>query len=237
MFRDLDLGARLGIVRDGTTHVVRQAAALSEADLEGPSLLDGWTRRHLVGHLAYNAAALRRLLVGAERGVPAPMYASADQRAEEIESCAGLDAGGLIELLNDQVDQLDAAWRWLPASAWTTEVRTPEGKAVPASETLWMRTREVWIHAVDLDTGTAFEAIPVVVQSTLFADVISGWRAAGASVDVAGAAPGSIEIGIGSDFGTEFSVGGRMPGLLRWMTGRGAEGVVPPDAPPPPKWL
>lgn len=46
-------------------------------------------------------------------------------------------------------------WRDLPDANWTHEVRTAQGRTVPASETVWMRTREVWVHAVDLDNGGA----------------------------------------------------------------------------------
>ena len=42
----------------------------------------------------------------------------------------------------------------------STEVVTAQGRTVPASETPWMRAREVLVHAVDLGTGTTFADLP-----------------------------------------------------------------------------
>ena len=47
---------------------------------------------------------------------------------------------------------------------------------MPASETLWMRTREVWLHAVDLDNGGSSRTSPRELIDHLIADVLSNWR-------------------------------------------------------------
>ena len=39
----------------------------------------GWSRRHVVAHVGYNARALTRLVEWAKTGIETPMYASADQ--------------------------------------------------------------------------------------------------------------------------------------------------------------
>jgi maleylpyruvate isomerase len=59
---------------------------------------------------------------------------------------------------------------------WAAPVRTAQGRTVPASETVWMRTREVWIHAVDLDNGAQFSDFPDVVLESLLADIVEAWR-------------------------------------------------------------
>ncbi len=211
---------------------------LSDDELNAPSLLDGWTRRHLVAHLAYNAVALGRLLDWATTGIATAMYESGAQRAEEIEGGAELEATELRKLLAEETSRLDEKWRRLPQRAWSTPVRTAQGTTVPASETLWMRTREVWIHAVDLDNGATFGAMPAVVQDTLLTDVVSGWCANGASVDVERAATGRASVSIRENPATEaFRVSGSVPSLLQWMTGRGANELSPADPPPPPRWL
>ena len=118
------------------------------------TLLDGWTRKHLLAHVGYNAAALCRLLDWAATGVETPMYESTEQRNREIREGATLSAPALRNLFDHTVARLDEKWRRLPESAWDAEVRTTQGRSVPASETVWMRTREVWIRAVDLaNTG------------------------------------------------------------------------------------
>jgi uncharacterized protein (TIGR03083 family) len=158
-------------------------AQLSDDELNAPSLLDGWTRRHLVAHLAYNAAALSRLLDSAGTGIAKPMYESGAQRAQEIEGGAELEATALRNLLEAETSRpdLDDKWRRLPRHAWSNPVRTPQGRTVPASDTLWMRTREIWIHAVDLDNGATFDAMPAIVATTLLSDIVDGWRENGAA--------------------------------------------------------
>lgn len=237
-FRDLDLSERTLIVRRGTDFCLRYAAELSDAELNAPSLLDGWTRRHLVAHLAYNAAALTRLLDWADTGIATPMYESGAQRDEEIERGAELDAAALRNLLADETSRLDVKWRQLPQRAWSAPVRTAQGKTVTAAETLWMRTREVWIHAVDLDNGATFGAMPAVVQTTLLTDIIDGWRANRASVDVEWSSTGQLSVSIREDPTQEvFRVSGSMPSLLQWMTGRGVTELTPQHPPAPPRWL
>ncbi|MGH3214672.1 MAG: maleylpyruvate isomerase N-terminal domain-containing protein, partial [Trebonia sp.] len=53
--------------RDGTT-LLLAAAALDEAALGAPSALPGWTRRHLLAHVAANAGALGNLVHWAATG-------------------------------------------------------------------------------------------------------------------------------------------------------------------------
>ena len=57
-FADLDLSERLLIARRGTAYFAQRLAELSDDDFGGDTLLPGWSRRHLVAHVGYNAAAL-----------------------------------------------------------------------------------------------------------------------------------------------------------------------------------
>jgi maleylpyruvate isomerase len=175
-FDELDLSDRLLITRRGTAYFAQRLAELSDDDLDGDTLLAGWSRRHLLAHVGYNAAALCRLLDWAATGVETPMYASPEQRRHEIDEGATLSAAALRNLFDHTVARLDEKWRHLPASAWSTQVRTAQGRLVPASETAWMRTREVWIHAVDLDNGGRFGDFPDIVLDSLLADIVGMWR-------------------------------------------------------------
>ena len=152
-FHDLELSERLLIARRGTAFFAQRLAELTDDELDGDTLLDGWTRKHLVAHVGYNAAALCRLMDWAATGVETPMYESTEQRSQEITEGATLSPAALRNLFDHTVARLDEKWRHLPESAWDAEVRTAQGRSVPASETVWMRTREVWIHAVDLANG------------------------------------------------------------------------------------
>lgn len=175
-FDELDLAERLLIARRGTAYFAQRLAELPDDDLGAGSLLPGWSRRQLLAHVGYNAAALCRLMDWAATGMQTPMYSSAEQRGREIEEGATLSAAALRNLFDHTVARLDQKWRHLPASAWSAQVRTAQGRVVPASETVWMRTREVWIHAVDLGNGGRFRDFPDVVLDSLLADIVGIWR-------------------------------------------------------------
>ena len=71
-----------------------------------PSLLPGWSRGHVITHLARNADGLGRLLDWGATGVPQAQYPSQDARDADIESGAGRPAAALL------ADAREAAARW-----------------------------------------------------------------------------------------------------------------------------
>ncbi|WP_138997680.1 maleylpyruvate isomerase family mycothiol-dependent enzyme [Rhodococcus zopfii] len=234
-FNDLKLSERLLIARRGTSYLSQRLAELTDDEFDGPTLLDGWSRRHLVAHIGYNAAALCRLMDWAATGVETPMYASTDQRAQEIAEGATLSPAALRNLFAHTVARLDEKWRNLPDSAWQAQVRTAQGRLVPAEETAWMRTREVWIHAVDLGNGGRFGDFPEVVLDSLLDDIVGMWRkkdlGAGLALEVEGRAPVIVK-----DPEVTHKVQGSLASVVRWAAGRGAVGVTGGEVTPP-RWL
>jgi maleylpyruvate isomerase len=59
--------------RRGTAFFARKLNELPDAELDGATLLPGWTRRHVVAHVGYNARAIARLIEWAATGVETPM--------------------------------------------------------------------------------------------------------------------------------------------------------------------
>jgi maleylpyruvate isomerase len=237
VFNDLDLPDRLLTARRGTAYFVQRLAELGDRDLDADSLLPGWSRRHLVAHVGYNAAALCRLMDWAGTGTETPMYASAEQRACEIDEGSTLNPGALRNLFDHTVARLDQKWRHLPPTAWSAQVRTAQGRLVPASETVWMRTREVWIHAVDLASGGRFSDFPPVVLQSLLADIVEAWRrndrGAGLTLAVEGCNPIVLPPGPRTT-----TVSAPLPAVVRWAAGRGAVDVsIDGDEVGPPRWL
>ncbi|MDT0266493.1 maleylpyruvate isomerase family mycothiol-dependent enzyme [Streptomyces sp. DSM 44915] len=230
--------AELALARLGTAFLARQLAGISDAELAGPSLLPGWSRAALVAHVGYNARALTRLCAWAETGEPHPMYASPEQRAREIEYGASLPPRALRALFAHSATHLDVAWRDLPSAAWTAEVVTAQGRTVPAAETAWMRTREVWVHAVDLATGAGFGAFPPDLLDRLAADAVGAWRRRGEPPALTLAADDRAAPLVVGD-GTGPTVAGRQADLVRWLLGRGPHHLrhPTPDPPPLPRWL
>ncbi|MGD8166385.1 maleylpyruvate isomerase family mycothiol-dependent enzyme [Herbiconiux sp. P16] len=245
---DPGIGAALLLARRGQAYYSRKLNELSDADFDGPSLLTGWDRRHLIAHVGLNARALTRLVEWARTGIETPMYASPAQRNEEIEFSATLPTQALRNLSDHAAIHLTVEWRDLPAEAWSNQVRTGQGRVVPVSETVWMRTREVWIHAVDLGNGGRFDDFPPELLDALLVDVLGAWHrrreAEGLlnylleAVDRPGNALTSIPE---AQAGTPpIVVRGTAAALVRWATGRGTDGALTADgepAAPAPRWL
>ncbi|WP_433430911.1 maleylpyruvate isomerase family mycothiol-dependent enzyme [Nonomuraea sp. CA-141351] len=149
-------------------------ARLRRSDLGRASRLPGWTGRHVAAHVAANARALGRLVHWARTGEERPMYASAAARDAEIEDLAArLDATELESLVKETAEELREALGGLSGAQWDARVRTAQGRLVPASEVVWMRAREVWVHGVDL--GGRFEDLPGELVDALLADVTAQW--------------------------------------------------------------
>lgn len=158
-------------VEHGTGLFLAQVAPLGEEEMSRPSILPGWTRKHLVAHVAANADALGNLVRWARTGEPTPMYSSADQRTADIEAGAKLSATELKARVNEAARTLAAAMAALTGDDWRNEVVTAQGRTVPATEIPWLRAREVCVHAVDLGTGLTFAHFPEDFLSALVADI------------------------------------------------------------------
>ena len=61
---------------DGERLFATALGRLTDEELDRPSLLHGWDRRHVVAHVARNADALLNLLTWARTGTETPMYPS-----------------------------------------------------------------------------------------------------------------------------------------------------------------
>jgi maleylpyruvate isomerase len=140
-------------IDDATQRLLGTARVLSEPDLRARSLLPGWTRAHVVAHLARNADAMRNLLVGARSGTGRPAYASAAARAADIEAGALRKPAHLLADLADSAMALRTVARQLPAAAWAAEVQILDSGPFPAVQLLTRRLVEVELHHADLGAG------------------------------------------------------------------------------------
>lgn len=192
----------LAFVAQGTALCDGIIERLDGDGFDAPSSLPGWQRRHLIAHLAANADAIGRLTTWARTGVRTPMYASPEQRAADIERGASLGVEELGEWFRESSEELAQAFASLDDAALAREVVTAQGRTVPATETAWMRAREVLVHAVDLDAGVGFGDLPDDFLRRLRADILVKRR---------------------HEILPE--VHGELPDVVRWLAGRGAEGV------------
>ena len=213
--------------RRGTAFFARKLNELSDADLDGASLLPGWSRRHVAAHIGYNARAISRLVEWAATGVENPMYTSKEIRDHEIDFGATLSPIALRNLFDHSAVHLNVEWRDLPSDAWHHKVKTIQGRLVQAEETIWMRTREVWVHAVDLDNGASFKDIPAPVLIRLLQDITGAWASRGTDKDLIGRVNDHPELSFGDkEARAPVQISGSLADLACWATGRGTAGVT-----------
>ncbi|WP_052745709.1 maleylpyruvate isomerase family mycothiol-dependent enzyme [Allosalinactinospora lopnorensis] len=220
----------LGWMEAGTSLLFERVTALGDAELDGPTRLPGWTRRHLLAHIGANAHALGRLAHWARTGERTPMYAGPEARTEEIEQGAALGSRELRAFVRDSASELSGDLRSLPDDRWGAEVTTAQGRTVPARVIPWMRCREVWVHAVDLDNGAAFGDFPPDLLDALISDVTGEWtrRGQGPAL-VLRPEDRDREWPVETGDRPAVAVTGRAADLASWLTGRGAGGVRPAE--------
>jgi maleylpyruvate isomerase len=215
-----DLARRLEWMQQGSTAFLAQLDILADAAFRADSCLPGWTTAHLVAHVGYNARALSRLAHWARTGVETPMYTSAEARTIEIEEGAKLPTAELRALARESDEQLRADLAAL--TSWDSTIVTAQGRTVPATEIPWMRTREVWIHGVDLG-GLDFEDFEDDLVDALITD-ITGVRQGRQQHPAVLVKPD--DRGCTWQIGTNpVTVRGSAAALARWLAGRGTRGI------------
>ena len=234
--------AHRGIVASGiaTDVMLKAVDELDDAAVRGPSLLPGWSRAHVITHLARNADALLNLLIWARTGVEHPMYTSRADRDADIERGSLRGYRVLVEDLGAACDRLARAAGETPDWAWSTGLTTARGAALAAARVPWLRLREVWLHLVDLDAGIGFDAIPDDVVEDLLDDVVRefGGRADAPALAVEAQLPDgrrrSWSIGPAGESGG--TVSGHGLDMLAWLTGRGDGSNLSGSRPALPPW-
>lgn len=224
----------------GTALFLAAVDRSDDEDLGAATSLDGWSRRHLIAHVAANANALGRLARWAATGEETLMYSSPEQRNNDIEEGSRLAAKDLRGWLATSADQLAQGLDGLSDDDWSREVVTAQGRTVPATEIPWMRAREVMVHVVDLGAEVSFADLPGDFLRALVDDVVTK-RSAGANrhaIEVRATDAGTAwQIdGVGSQVITR----GSLVDIATWLTGRGGALIETADGgtvPELPAWL
>lgn len=206
--------ADLDLARRGTNFFLAQLATLTDADLDEPSLLPAWSRRHLVAHVGFSAKAVTRVVEWAKTGIEQAIYPSPEAREAEIQDGATWTAHHLREHVATTADRLVERWAELTEQDWTTSVQLPGGTQLPVAQTPWMRCREVWIHSVDLGV-VGFTDVPGEVVDRLLAELVEDWPS-----DAPALGPTGVD--------------GPPAALVAWALGRGSDGVTTADGSPVP---
>jgi maleylpyruvate isomerase len=211
---------------------------LDDVGLRAPTALAGWTRGHVVSHLARNADGLVNLMHWARTGIESPMYASKADREADIEEGANRLARVQQEDLRAADERFFMAAEVMSDTDWEASVVNGQGMPVGVSLVPWMRLTEVLVHHVDLAVGVDFDEVVELAgdQVGLLVDyVVTRYddRAGMPSIRLAVELP-SGEEGVWLLGETEPDEV-RVPAAaaLAWLTGRSA----PDDLPALPPWL
>jgi maleylpyruvate isomerase len=222
---------------DGAAHLRGLMKRMGDDAFAAPSALPDWSRAHVLTHVARNADAMINLLTWAATGLKTPAYASVEARDADIGTGSKRTPAEIRDDVIDSSDRLAHTVRKMPKEAWTKHITNVQGREIPAVDIPWIRAREMWIHAVDLDVGASFADFPPPMLSELLADVTvvmaakdgcpgirlvakgGEWIIGNGTVVVTGTAPELAAWLLGRSKGKELRADGarKLPLLPRWL--------------------
>ncbi|MCD4850258.1 maleylpyruvate isomerase family mycothiol-dependent enzyme [Arthrobacter sp. AK01] len=222
--------------------VTRLLAKLDDSSVAEPSELPGWTRGHVLAHLAGISNAMGRQLEYARRGETVELYdGGMDGRTKAIELAAGHSLAQHTESLTSALGSAVSAFDALGPDDWQARIAYRDGTVFDGGLALW---RELTIHASDLGLGFGPET-----WSRPFCEHLIGFLAARVPesrkfvLQPTGLPPRSIGSG-----GTSVAITGMLTDIAAWLAGRepslgslrataAADGVELPDLLPWPAAL
>ena len=214
-----------------TERVVETAASLRNDAVLAPSLCEGWSRGHVLAHIARNADALSRVCAVALTGEPGTMYASQQARDDEIEAGARRPAAAQAADILESAERLAPLLARLgPEHADVHVERVPGGPTLPVERVPFMRLRELVFHHVDLDACFRFDRVAPELVDLFLAEAVERLRTDDQAPSVRLATPEGGEEFVVGDGAT--LVTGSPAGLLLWVA-RGRTDDVTIDGPPP----
>lgn len=214
----IDHAHDLRSVREATDRLLTAVAKLDNASLAEESHLPGWTRGHVLAHLARNADALVEVFEGR------PMYESATSRDSDIERDSGRP---LLEQLEDVRNSAD---RWQAVAErpqdWTRTVELRNGVTDTAARVPFRRLIEVELHHVDLNIGYELSDLSEEFTGREIEFLADRWSGRPDVPPVTLKTYHSDRVWYtGGSEGTPVTLVGTPDELLGWLAGRGDEGA------------
>jgi maleylpyruvate isomerase len=170
----LDRGLELAATSPSTL------GALSDAACRAPSLLAGWSRAHLLSHIARNAESHVRMFQAATRGEVSEQYPGGKPtRNREIDKGSTKSAEQLVVDVRTSIYLLEAAWAAATETTWLGHgIKShSDGSRVALHELVLMRWCETEVHHADLDLGFTWrDWNPLFVRYDLDRRLMA-WRA------------------------------------------------------------
>jgi maleylpyruvate isomerase len=224
-------------IAEATDSLLATANTLSDADVLAPSLLPGWSRGHVLTHLARNADSLVNRLTSAVTGVNIPQYPSPAARQAGIEAGAARPIGEQVRDLEESHRRFAAAVDTVPPAKWASDLRDTSGETRPASKILEARLREVAIHHLDLNAGYSASDWPSPFALRMLSSVVPAFEIRG--IEPLTLLPDDIDARIDVSGGSALEIRGTTSALTTWLLGRddgSALEVTGGQLPTPPAW-
>ncbi|WP_433254498.1 maleylpyruvate isomerase family mycothiol-dependent enzyme [Streptosporangium sp. CA-135522] len=211
-------------VRDGHRLLTALVADLTDDDVRAPSALPGWSRGHVITHLADLADAFARQADHARRGLLVDVYdGGRPGRDAAIERGAGRAAHELREATGAACAALEAAWEETGEEGWSLPVRYRDATLL---DTAYARWREVGIHLTDLDLGYRPSD-----WSVEFCDHVAGFLISRAPTGThLTLVADDADLRWTSGTGATVAVRGRTDDLAAWLAGRAPDHPVRSDS-------
>ncbi|WP_405800093.1 maleylpyruvate isomerase family mycothiol-dependent enzyme [Streptomyces sp. NBC_01506] len=208
----LDHARDLESLREATERLLTAAARLDNASAAAASRLPGWSRGHVLAHLARNADALVNVLEGR------PMYPDAATRDADIERDGPRPLDAQIEDVRATADHFQRVAA-VPAD-WARTVALRNGVTDVAARVPFRRLVEVSLHHVDLGIGLELEDLSDDFTAREI-DFLTERFAGHADVPpLALATPDGHTWRTGRADGTAATVTGPPADLMGWLAGR-----------------
>lgn len=220
----------LTAVREATAGLLAHLDALSVDELAGPSDLPGWTRSHVVAHLAGNALSHVRMLEGCLSGEVRQQYADgASGRTAAIKELAA-DGPAAVAAHRSACEALCGCWAAMGREHWARDVLPLDRAPRPARGLVWSRTREVQVHRVDLAADYGPADWPEEFAVRLLAQLLDRDDLPPLTLD---AGRGPLPVSGGGQ-----RVAGSPAALTAWLSGRSDGADLETDGPLPaiPDW-
>jgi maleylpyruvate isomerase len=162
------LSDNLALLAHETSSLIRTAQGLDDQSVRAASLCQGWTRAHVLSHLARNADALGNLASWAITGTPVAMYKSPQARDADIEAGSTRSAQEIFTDLLESAARFASAAPGLAGPPENVEVEMRGGRRVLGGQLPTLRLLEVVFHHVDLNAGYTFaDADPGFVRRSI----------------------------------------------------------------------
>lgn len=208
----LDHVRDLESLREATERLLTAAARLDNASAAEASRLPGWSRGHVLAHLARNGDALVNVLEGR------PMYPDGVTRDADIER------DGPRPLATQLADVRATADRFQRVAAvpadWSRTVALRNGVTDVAARVPFRRLVEVELHHVDLGIGLEIEDLPGDFVSREIDFLTERFAGHPDVPPLALTTPDGHTWRTGRADGTPATVTGPAPDLMGWLAGR-----------------